>query len=129
MTQPLTEYFEALHRLKNDRPINIPKGTKITNDAVSLEAGRGKGSIKKSRSIFTELILAIDSASAEQSQNSNLQKVKLEKAKISADHYRRELEAALAREVSLLFELYEVKKELAKITGINVLPLHPSKGR
>lgn len=129
MTQPLTEYFEALHRLKNDRPINIPKGTKITNDAVSLEAGRGKGSIKKSRSIFTELILAIDSASAEQSQSSNLQKVKLEKAKISADHYRRELEAALAREVSLLFELYEVKKELAKITGINVLPLHPGKGR
>lgn len=127
MTQPLADYFAALDRLKNGRTINVPKNTKITNDAVSLEAGRGKGSIKKSRHIFIDLIQAIDSAAAEQSKVTSLQKAQLDKAKISVNQYRVELEAALAREVSLLYELYEVKKQLAKITGENVLPIRPAK--
>ncbi|GGX85500.1 MULTISPECIES: hypothetical protein [Chromobacteriaceae] len=125
MTQPLADYFEALDRLKLGRPINVPKGTKITKDAVSLEAGRGKGSIKKSRSIFSDLIRAIDSAAEEQSKGTCLHKEKLDKAKLSANQYRVELEAALAREVSLLYELYEVKKQLAQFTGSNVIPLRP----
>lgn len=127
MTQPLADYFEALDRLKNGRTIYVPKNTKITNDAVSLEAGRGKGSIKKSRPIFAKLIQAIDSAAAEQSKGTNLQKEQLDKAKFSANQYRIELEAALAREVSLLCELYEVKKKLAQLTGASVLPLRPAK--
>jgi len=40
-----------------------------------------------------------------------------------AEQYRRELEAALAREVSLLKELYEIRKQLAQLTGVKVLPL------
>lgn len=128
MTQPLTDYFEALDRLKAGRTLNVPKGTKITKDAVSLEAGRGKGSIKKSRPIFADLILMIDVAAADQSKDSNQQKEKLGRAKHSADQYRLELEAALAREVSLLYELYEVKKQLAMLTGTNILPLRPAKG-
>ena len=36
----LEVYFEALKRLKDNRPINMPVGTKINNDTVSLEAGR-----------------------------------------------------------------------------------------
>ena len=36
---------------------------------------------------------------------------------------RRELEASLAREISLLHELYEVKKKLSRLTGEAVLPL------
>ncbi|MFD1122452.1 hypothetical protein ACFQ2T_08065 [Methylophilus flavus] len=125
MTQSLADYFEALDRLVRGCPINVPKGTKITNDAVSLEAGRGKGSIKKSRTIYVDLIQAIDTAAAEQSKAYNQQKQKLDKAKLSAQQYRLELEAALAREVSLLYELYEVKKQLAKFTGANILPLRP----
>ncbi|WP_043589208.1 hypothetical protein [Chromobacterium haemolyticum] len=128
MTQPLADYFEALDRLKAGRPLNVSSGTKITNDAVSLEAGRGKGSIKKSRPIFADLIQAIDDAAMEQSKGSNQQKEKLDKAKHSADQYRIELEAALAREISLLYELYEVKKQLAQLTGTNTLPLRPAKG-
>lgn len=125
MTQSLTDYFEALDRLVRGRPINVPKGTKITNDAVSLEAGRGKGSIKKSRTIFAVLIEAIETAAAEQFKDLNQHKEKLDKTKLSAQQYRLELEAALAREVSLLYELYEVKKQLAKFTGGNILPLRP----
>ena len=43
MADILQDYFDALDRLKNGKPINVPKGTKITNDSVSLEAGRKKG--------------------------------------------------------------------------------------
>ena len=52
----LKDYYDALERLKINKPINVPVGTKITNDAVSLEAGRKKGTIKRSREVFTELI-------------------------------------------------------------------------
>lgn len=127
MTQLLADYFDALERLKTNRPTQVPKGTKITNDAVSLEAGRGKGSIKKSRPVFAGLIEAIASAAEEQSQEANQYKNKLKKTKLSADQYRIELEAALAREVSLLYELYELKKKLVKITGEKILPIRSEK--
>lgn len=127
MTQPLADYFAALDRLKAGHTINVQKGSKITNDAVSLEAGRGKGSIKKSRPIFDDLISAIDAAAEAQYKKPNQQVAKLAKAKLSADQYRRELEAALGREISLLYELYEAKKRLAQLTGQNVLPIRPDK--
>ena len=56
-SDPLADYFEALDRLQKGRPRIVPLGTKITNDAVSLEAGRKKGSIKKSRDLFKDLIV------------------------------------------------------------------------
>ena len=121
--QPLDDYFAALERLKKGRPNIVPKGTRITNDAVALEAGRGKGSIKKSRPVFADLIQAVGEAAAEQSKPQNEQKERLAKSKGQAEHYRRELEAALGREVSLLRELYEVKKKLAALTGEKVVPL------
>ena len=40
----IDDYFEALARLKSNSPIRIPKDSKISNDNVSLEAGRKKGS-------------------------------------------------------------------------------------
>jgi len=64
-------YFEALERLKDNRPINVPKGTKINNDTVSLEAGRKRGSIKKSREVFENLIKAINKAKTEQQLKMN----------------------------------------------------------
>lgn len=123
MTNSITEYFDALDRLRTNRPIRVPKNTKITNDSVSIEAGRGKGSIKKSRPIFQELIGAIDEAAVEQSKSTDASNDKLVKARNSAAQYREMLDAALAREVSLLRELYAVKKQLATLTGGNVLPI------
>lgn len=38
-----------------------------------------------------------------------------------------QLDAALARELSLLAELYETKKKLAQLKGENVLPLRKGK--
>ncbi|RQU90645.1 hypothetical protein DF053_03340 [Burkholderia cepacia] len=126
MSQPIQDYFDALNRLKTGTAIRISKGTSITNDAVALEAGRGKGSIKKSRSIFADLIAAIDLAASEQFNGKKQHKEKLNEAKLAADRYRLDLEAALAREVSLLYELYDVKKQLAALTGGNVLPIRGS---
>ena len=56
MNDTLQEYFEALERLKSNNPINVLKNSKINNDSVALEAGRKRGSIKKSREIFAELM-------------------------------------------------------------------------
>jgi hypothetical protein len=119
----VSDYFDALNRIKEGKPIHVNKHIKISNDAVAVEAGRKKGSIKKSRGAFADLILAIDSAAAEQAQGENNLSKSVEKFREKAEQYRSELEAALAREVSLLYELYETKKKLAKITGTKVIPL------
>lgn len=123
MTNSLSDYFDALDRLKSNKAIRVAKGVRITNDSVALEAGRGKGSIKKSRQVFAELILAIDEASLAQSKAVNVDKEKLDKAKLTSDQYREQLDASLAREVSLLYEIYALKKQLASLTGSAVIPL------
>lgn len=121
--QPLAEYFEALERLKNGCPRLLDRGTKITNDAVSLEAGRKKGSIKNSRELFKALIAAIDAAAVEQARPQQERTTRLNKVKQTAESLRAQLDDALARELSLLAELYETKKKLAQLTGENVLPI------
>lgn len=123
MSSPLTEYFEALERLKANKPVRVGKGIRITNDSVALEAGRGKGSIKKSRTVFADLIQAIDEAAAAQTQWATTDKVKLDKAKETTAKYREQLDAALAREVSLLYEVYTLKKQIAALTGSSVIPI------
>ena len=45
----LNDYYAALERLKANKPEVLPKGSAINNDTVALEAGRKRGSIKKSR--------------------------------------------------------------------------------
>lgn len=121
--QTLVEYFAALERLKKGRPTLVPKGTKITNDAVALEAGRGKGTIKKSRSVFADLIRCIDEAAEELSKPKNMLKQRQNKDKSKYDHCRLMLEAALGREVSLVYQVYNLKKKLAHLTGEKVLPI------
>lgn len=123
----LDDYFSALERLKKGTPHIVKKGVKITNDSVSLEAGRKKGSIKKSREQFRGVIAAIDAAAAEQSRPQKEQAQRLGKVKQTAETLRMELDAALGRELSLLMELYETKKILAKLTGEKVLPIRPQK--
>lgn len=123
MSDALEAYYEALERLKKGRSVHVSKGTKITNDAVSIEAGRGKGTIKKSRPVFADLIAAIDTAASEQASSKDALQEKVEKVKAEANRYRSLWEEGLAREISLLQELLEVRKTLARVTGENVLPL------
>lgn len=110
MTDILNEYREALERLKKGRPINVPKGTKITNDSVSLEAGRKKGTIKRSRPIFKDLIDAIKAA-AEHSKPQDEQSARIEALKAEVIKYRTLWEEALTREVSLVKQLWDEQQQ------------------
>lgn len=65
------KYEDALQRLKENLPIRIKQGSPITYDNVALEAGCGKGSLKKERSSLDELRSQIASAMAEQANNAN----------------------------------------------------------
>ena len=114
MSDVLKDYFDALDRLKRGAPINVPKGTKITNDAVSQECGRKKGTIKKSRPLFSELIDAIKAAANAEVISSNGIRDQRDQAKAEVDRYRVLWEEALAREVSLLKELRDAREEWGK---------------
>jgi|SRR5471030_1726906 len=123
MKTVLDDYFAALNRLKMRRPTRVSASMRISNDSVALEAGRGKGSIKKSRPMFVELIAAIDEAAIEQAAPVERKRELLLRTKESAADYRLQYEAALARELSLLREIYALKQQLAGLTGAGVYPL------
>jgi len=112
----LVAYFEALERLKKGKPLIVQNNTKISKDSVSLEAGRKKGSIKKSRAIFKELIAAIDEAAQEQKIPEIFEREKLNIAKTKIANYRRLYEDALAREIMLIKRIYELEKNLYEVT-------------
>lgn len=98
----ILDYFEALERLKSGSPVNVPKGTKITNDSVALEAGRKKGSIKRSRPIFKALISEIDRAKEKKPSEIHNLEARLAKEKQKALEYREKYEAVLAENLMLL---------------------------
>ena len=122
MSEMLGEYFEALERLKQGKPLHVSVGTKISNDSVALEAGRNKGAIKKSRSIFADLIVAIEVAAKEQNILPIDQR-KVLKLQDEVNTLRKDLEGALGREMSLLYENYQLKKQLNTLNGVNVIPI------
>lgn len=124
MSDILKDYFDALERLKKGKPVNVLKGTKITNDSVSLEAGRKKGTIKKSRPVFSDLIQAIEAVAKEGSNPQDEMKERLMEAKAEAARYRALWEEALNREVSLVKQIWDERqiwaKEKAALTGDKV---------
>ena len=111
----------TMHRLNGNRPVLVPKGTKITNDSVSLGAGREKGSIKKFWEFFADLILAIDATVTEHSASEDAKEEKLAKRKAQANRYRALYEDAIAREICLLKENFALKRELKRIGAPIVL--------
>jgi len=114
MPDILKDYFEALERLKKGKPVNVPKGSRITNDSVSLEAGRKKGTIKKSRPIFSDLMEAIDAAAKAEAEPRDDMRAQLDEAKAEVARYRARWEEALAREVSLVKQLWDEREAWAK---------------
>lgn len=104
------QYFEALERLKR-------KGTPISKDSVALEAGRIRGSIKKSRQSHAALIVAIESAAKEQAESrpeDPVPALRADKAELMA-----RLDAALDREVALLAEIYELRLTVKQLEATN----------
>ncbi|AUT76096.1 hypothetical protein C2L64_48735 [Paraburkholderia hospita] len=119
MSDAMTDYYAALERLKKR------KGARINNDTVAIEAGRKKGSIKKSRAQFTELIAAIDAANAVAGHPKLELTDRLNRAKGDAKDLQAQLDESLARELALLRQVFNLRKELAALRGGSVLPLQP----
>ncbi|UUS57326.1 hypothetical protein MST16_15045 [Acinetobacter sp. YH16040_T] len=113
----IDEYYAALERLKANKPTVLPKGFAINNDTVALEAGRKRGSIKKSR--HAVLIEAIELAALEAGQNvlSPAQQIEQAKSKTKAvktDYEQLEeyYEKLLEKCNSLLLENFELRQKL-----------------
>lgn len=119
MSGVMTDYYAALERLKNR------KGARINNDTVAIEAGRKKGCIKKSRPQFAELIEAIHAANVVAERPKLEMTNRLNRAKDDAKNLQAQLDESLARELSLLRQVFSLRKELAALRGGSVLPLHP----
>jgi hypothetical protein len=97
------KYFEALERLR-------ARGASINNDTVALEAGSGRGSIKKSRAGYAELIAAIDQAAKEQVEG-RAASDPLPGRRSDIEGLRARLDAALEREVNLLHEVLTLREQ------------------
>ena len=105
----LDGYYAALKRLLNNTPINVPKNTKINKDTVALEAGRKRGSIKKSREIFSDLISEIEKVSQYDKNQDKELKNKIIKYKNKALEYKKLYEESLNRELMLMERLKELE--------------------
>ena len=112
----LNEYYAALERLKANKPTILAKGSAINNDTVALEAGRKRGSIKKSR--YAALVEAIELAAQQAGQNalSPTQQVEQAKSKTKAvksdyEQLKEDYERLLEKCNSLLLENFELKQK------------------
>lgn len=135
---PVTRYFQALERLVSGCPEIVSKGTAINNNSVALEAGAKKGSIRKSRREHQALITEINEASEAQKNDVRSPKSKsstamreLERRLLVlaelAESYRVERDEGVAREVSLIREVNELKLQLENIRAGKVTVLHSAK--
>ena len=113
----LNEYYAALERLKANKPTTLPKGSAINNDTVALEAGRKRGSIKKSR--YATLVEAIELAAIDAGQNilSPTQQVEKAKSKTKAikndyEQLNEDYEKLLENCNSLLLENFELRQKV-----------------
>lgn len=97
------KYHEALERLK-------VRGAPINNDTVALEAGSGRGSIKKSRAGYADLISAIDQAAKEQAQTKAASDP-VPGLRSDIERLQARLDEALEREVNLLYEVLTLREE------------------
>lgn len=122
--ETIEEYEAALERLISNNPINVAKGTKINNDTVALEAGRKRGSIKKSRDIFSDLINKIKTASSQKDLKKALYEKKINKWKNKANDYRKLYEDTLNRELMLIEHVKNLEVKLEKATHNKISSLN-----
>jgi hypothetical protein len=112
-------YMSALERLKNNTPVVLPEGTRISKDTVALEAGRKRSSIKKSRPQFANLIEEIELAASIQSKPEEDSKANLDKLKSEKEHYKNLYHQSLNRELMLIKRLSDLEKSFLNEIGKN----------
>ncbi|UVK84820.1 hypothetical protein LOY46_09080 [Pseudomonas sichuanensis] len=117
----IDDYYFALRRLIDGKTQILPKGAPINNDSVSLEAGRKRGSIKKSRQEHKALIEAIEAASLIKSKTQNNRrppeesdKQKLARISLQEDLLclKKDYELALGKIISLTHQNHQLRQEI-----------------
>ncbi|MCO8084711.1 hypothetical protein [Acinetobacter lwoffii] len=123
----LNDYYAALERLKANKPEVLPKGSAINNDTVAMEAGRKRGSIKKSR--HAALIEAIELVAQEvgqivlsPTQQVEKAKNKTKAVKMNYEQLEEDYEILLGKCNSLLMENFELRKKYnnSKFKTLNI---------
>lgn len=105
--------YEALSRLEDDRPLRIPKGSKINYDNVALEMGLKKGAIKKGRG-YDEFRLAIDEA-AKRQQARITPADRLREAKSLTNKYQTLWEQSIGRELCLARQVRDLSNQVEEL--------------
>ena len=120
------EFREAKVRIKKNKVINIPRGSKLSLDTVALEAGRKKGSIRRDRypSLYDEIVKDMEETIETPLQ---LAQRKRDDYKNERNHYKELLGKALGRELMVRDRLKELENEIKIIKQNNpMLLLKPS---
>jgi hypothetical protein len=118
----ILQYETALQRLVENKPNILPPGSKITINNVALEAGRGKGSIRKDRECFDELREKTKAAAAKQ-KTENSAKPNKGAEKLFRDLYHE----SLARELMLISQIDELDKDLSALSNVTNIATHKEK--
>lgn len=108
--KPAVELFtEAFERLKNNVPINLPKGTTVTQNNVAREAGRDPSALRMER--YPDLLLKIQSyISTKKEKENEPQKNrarKIEKRLSDCQKQRDNLLSICHSQQTLIDELYD----------------------
>lgn len=118
----ILQYETALQRLVENKPNVLPPGSKITINNVALEAGRGRGSIRKDRECFNELREKTKAAAAKQKKE-NSAKLNKGDEKLFKDLYHE----SLARELMLISQIDELDKGLTALSNVTNIATHKEK--
>lgn len=112
------EFFEAKERIMKNKPIRVPKHTKLSLDAVALEAGRSKGAIRKNRypNLYDEIISQMEKHEELPIEASDRIK---KHYKEERDKYKEMLAQAYNRELMLIKRVAELEEELKMIKQNN----------
>ncbi|ARS47129.1 hypothetical protein V6M29_18230 [Stutzerimonas chloritidismutans] len=118
----ITEYRAALQRLIAGNPTIVPRESKINNDSVALEAGRKRGSIKKSRGEFLPLIREIREAAEDSAKGRTVNKhdeaiTRIDSLKLELSQLKQEHEALLVKYLSLLHYNHQLQQENKRLGG------------
>lgn len=111
-TKTMQEYYGALDRLIKNKPNIVPKGSKINNDTVALEAGKKRGAIRTDREVFIKLIEDINEVSNKEKAPIQELQLKLDKIKSEKEEYKELYQKAINREVMYIEQINELEKKL-----------------
>ncbi|ENW31391.1 hypothetical protein PFCIP103579_2397 [Prolinoborus fasciculus] len=126
MSRAIDNFYDALQRLIEGKPKIIVGSYSINNDTVAIEAGRQRGTIKKSRSELADLLIAIAEAEQKRTGHSssggmNAYEVKLQAAQDKIEKLESKLQEIqdkydkqLAQLNTLSFRNLELQRKVQK---------------